>query len=59
MTEALKLRIFYRDMYQCLELPPVMPLRTTHKVPVTVQEDVEDTKMYPCTEMLDERKDAL
>ena len=24
---------------------PVLPLRTTHKVPVRVQEDVEDTKI--------------
>ena len=27
------------------ELPPVLSLTTTHKVPVTVQEDVEDTKI--------------
>ena len=26
-------------------LPLVLPLRATHKVPVTVQEDVEDTKI--------------
>ena len=26
------------------ELPLVLPLRTTHRVPVTVQEDVEDSK---------------
>ena len=46
------------------ELPPVLLLRTTHKVPVTVQENMENkkkfdliTKMYPCIEMLDERKE--
>ena len=27
------------------KLPPVLSARTTHKVPVTVQEDVEDTKI--------------
>ena len=27
------------------ELTPVLPSRTMHKVPVTVQEDVEDTKI--------------
>ena len=53
MIEALKLRTFYmlRDMTETCtevmssrhELLPVLHLRTTHKVPVTVQEDVEDT----------------
>ena len=28
------------------ELPPVLAFRTTYKVPVTVQEDVEDTKIW-------------
>ena len=27
------------------ELPPVLPLRITHEIPVIVQEDVEDTKI--------------
>ena len=50
MTDALKLRTFYMawheiDMYRRHELPLVLPLRTTHKVPVTVQEDVEDNKI--------------
>ena len=56
MTEALKLRTFYMlhgmtetcteamSSRQGNELPLVLPLRTTNKVPVTVQEDVEDTK---------------
>ena len=36
-----------RDMYWGHELPPVFfPLSTTHKVRVTVQEDVEDTKIW-------------
>ena len=45
------------------ELPPILPLRIIHKVPVTVQEDVEETKIrsdyitYNCMEMLDERKE--
>ena len=33
-------------MYRGHELPPVLPLRTTQKVPLTVQEDVEDTKIW-------------
>ena len=33
-----------REMYRGHDLPLVLPLRTTHKVPVTVQEDMEDTK---------------
>ena len=49
MTKALKSKTFYmlRDMkegiYRGHELPLILSLRTTHKVPVTVQEDVEDT----------------
>ena len=38
-----------RDMYHNHEgrcNRPVLPLRTTHRVPVTVQEDVEDTKIW-------------
>ena len=31
---------------QCHKLPPVLPLRIINKVPVTVQEDVEDTKIW-------------
>ena len=31
---------------QGYELQPLLPLRTTHKVPVTVQEDVENTKSW-------------
>ena len=54
MTEALKLRTFYmlpgmketgtEAMSSCRghKLPPVLSLTTTHKVPVTAQEDVED-----------------
>ena len=37
-----------KDMYRGHEGRcdrPVLPLRTTHKVKVTVQEDVEDTKI--------------
>ena len=57
MTEALKLRTFYMlhgmketcteamSSQQGHELPQVLPSRTTHKDPVTVQEDVEDTKI--------------
>ena len=58
MTEALKLRTFcmLRSMKEtCTESTssrrghkflPILPLRTTHKVPVAVQEDVEDTKIW-------------
>ena len=57
MTEALKLRTFYmlHGMTEtCTEatssrqgngFPLVLPLRTIIKVPATVQEDVEDTKI--------------
>ena len=57
MTEALKLLTFYmlRGMEETCteatsscrghELPLVLPLRAMHKVPVTVLEDVEDTKI--------------
>ena len=57
MTEVLKLGIFYMFLgikETCTEvtrsrrdheLPLVLPLRTNNKVPVTVQEDVEDTKI--------------
>ena len=33
------------NIYQGHKFPPVLPLRTTHRVPVTVQEDVGDTKI--------------
>ena len=46
------------------KLMPLLALRAKYKVPVTVQEDVEDAKIwsdfikaYPCIEMLDERKE--
>ena len=57
MTEALKLRTFYmlhgmketcteaKSSCQGHELQPVLPLRTICKVPVTVQEDVDDSKI--------------
>ena len=57
MTEALKLRTFYMlcgmketytetiNSHRGHELPPVLSLTTIHKVPVTVQEDVEDIKI--------------
>ena len=57
MTKALKLRTFYmlHGMTETCteatssrrghELLLVLPLRTTNKVPVTVQEDVEDSKI--------------
>ena len=34
-----------RDMCRGHELQLVLPLKTTHKVPVTAQKDVEDTKI--------------
>ena len=58
MTKALELRTFYmlhgmKETYTEVtssrrghELGPVLPLRTTHKVQVTVQEDVEETKIW-------------
>ena len=58
MIKALKSKTFYmlRGMKETCtevmssrrgpELPPLLPLRTTHKVPVTVQEDVDDTKIW-------------
>ena len=57
MTEALKLRNIYMlhgmkktcteamSSHQGQETPLVLPLRTTDKDPVKVQEDVEDTKI--------------
>ena len=58
MTKVLKWRTFYMlrgikvictevtSSHRGHELLPVLPLRTMHKVPVTVQENVEDTKIW-------------
>ena len=57
MTEALKLRTFYtlhgmketctEAVSSCRghEYLPVLPLRITRHIPVTVQEDMEDAKI--------------